>query len=76
MPGHAAETIPTPTDPLTLIEDEMRGYHPVALPGLPRFTGGAVGFIAYEYVTRIEPTVPARAIKSEKIGTSQGFPGF
>ena len=57
-PGRAPETIPTPRDPLTLIQDEMRGYQPVALPGLPRFTGGAVGFIGYEYVTRIEPTVP------------------
>src|SRR5687768_3185784 len=59
--GYAAETIPTPRDPLTLIEEEMRGYRPVVLPGLPRFTGGAVGFIAYEYVTRIEATVPAVA---------------
>jgi anthranilate synthase component 1 len=57
-PGRPSETIPTPRDPLTLIEEEMRGFHPVALPGLPRFTGGAVGFIAYEYATRIEPTVP------------------
>src|SRR3954469_15673547 len=57
--GGGIETIPTPSDPLTLIEREMQGYQPVALPGLPRFTGGAVGFIAYEYVTRIEPTVPA-----------------
>jgi anthranilate synthase component I len=32
---------------------------PVRLPGMPRFTGGAVGYISYEYVTRIEPTVPA-----------------
>lgn len=61
VPGRPAEFIPTPNDPLTLIEEEMRGYRPVALPGLPRFTGGAVGFIAYEYVTRIEPTVPAAA---------------
>jgi anthranilate synthase component 1 len=37
----------------------MAGYRPVTLPGLPRFTGGAVGFIGYEYVTRIEPSVPA-----------------
>src|SRR5215217_4428628 len=51
-PGSAAKTIPTPADPLTLIENEMRGYRPVVLPGLPRFTGGAVGFISYEYVTR------------------------
>jgi anthranilate synthase component I len=60
-PGGTAKTVPTPGDPLTLIEEEMRGFRPVALPGLPRFTGGAVGFIAYEYVTRIEATVPAAA---------------
>ena len=66
-PGQATETIPTPKDPLTLIEAEMKGYKPVALPGLPRFTGGAVGFIAYEYVTRIEPTVPAVAIDELKV---------
>ncbi len=66
-PGRPTETIPTPHDPLTLIEEEMRGYRPVAVPGLPRFTGGAVGFIGYEYVTRIEPTVP-RAAKDE-LGT-------
>src|SRR4051812_12892234 len=36
----------------------MRGYKPVVLPGLPRFTGGAVGFVGYEYAARIEPTVP------------------
>jgi anthranilate synthase component I len=58
VPGAPTTTIPTPRDPLQLIEEEMRGFKPVALPGLPRFTGGAVGFIAYEYVTRIEPTVP------------------
>jgi anthranilate synthase component 1 len=61
VPGGATETIPTPHDPLTLIEAEMRGYIPVALPGLPRFTGGAVGFVGYEYVSRIEPTVPSPA---------------
>src|SRR5450759_5351237 len=43
-PGGAVKKIPTPRDPLTLIEEEMRSYHPVVLPGLPRFTGGAVGF--------------------------------
>ncbi|MFA5265952.1 MAG: anthranilate synthase component I [Opitutaceae bacterium] len=55
------ETVPTPQDPLKLIEAEMSGYHPVLIPGLPRFTGGAVGFVGYEYITRIEPSVPAAA---------------
>jgi anthranilate synthase component 1 len=63
-PGKPARTVPTPADPLTLIEEEMRGHQPVRHPGLPRFTGGAVGFIGYEYVTRIEPTVPT-ATKDE-----------
>jgi anthranilate synthase component 1 len=58
-PGKSAQTVPTPADPLTLLEAELGRYRPVKLPGLPRFTGGAVGFISYEYITRIEPTVPA-----------------
>ena len=67
VPGQPTQKITTPRDPLTLIADEMHGYHPVALPGLPRFTGGAVGFVGYEYITRIEPTVPA--VKHDELGT-------
>jgi anthranilate synthase component 1 len=57
-PGQPPEQIPTPADPLTLIQREIAGHRPVKLPGMPRFTGGAVGYIGYEYVTRIEPSVP------------------
>lgn len=57
-PGRPPRTVPTPRDPLAILEEEMRGYRAVTLPGMPRFTGGAVGFIGYEYVTRIEPSVP------------------
>ena len=28
------------------------------MPGLPRFTGGAIGFIGYEFIHDIEPVVP------------------
>ncbi|RME70367.1 MAG: anthranilate synthase component I [Verrucomicrobia bacterium] len=52
------ETVPTPQDPLQLLEAEMDGYHPVRLPGMARFVGGAVGFLGYEYISRIEPVVP------------------
>ena len=58
-PGQPTRILPTPPDPLTLIEKELSGYRPVKLPGMPRFTGGAVGYLGYEYITRIEPTVPA-----------------
>ncbi|HZZ18904.1 MAG TPA: anthranilate synthase component I [Opitutaceae bacterium] len=60
-PGKPARTVPTPKDPLTLAEAELGQFKAVKLPGLPRFTGGAVGFLSYEYVTRIETTVPAAA---------------
>jgi anthranilate synthase component 1 len=60
-PGKPTRTVPTPQDPLRLIEEEMRPYKQVTLPGLPRFVGGAVGFVGYEYVTRIEPSVPCPA---------------
>jgi anthranilate synthase component 1 len=62
VPGQPNQTVATPADPLTLIEAEMKDHKSVRLPGLPRFTGGAVGFISYEYVTRIEPTVPAAKV--------------
>ncbi|MEI6861889.1 MAG: anthranilate synthase component I [Verrucomicrobiota bacterium] len=61
VPGKPTQTIATPRDPLTLLEAELRDHRPVRLPGLPRFTGGAVGFLGYEYITRIESTVPAAA---------------
>ena len=62
-----ARTVPTPNDPQKLIEEELGHFRPVKLPGLPRFTGGAVGFLSYEYVTRIEPTVPCAAKDELKI---------
>ena len=66
VPGQPVQKVPTPRDPLTLLEAELRGHRPVRLPGLPRFTGGAVGFIGYEYITRVEPTVPA--VKNDPLG--------
>ncbi len=66
QPNHPTQTIPTPADPLTLIEAEMKPCKPVSIPGLPRFIGGAVGFIGYEYITRIEPSVPAA--KKDELG--------
>jgi anthranilate synthase component 1 len=42
------------TDPLPLIEQEMKKYKIVPVSGLPRFSGGAVGYLAYEAVTCFE----------------------
>jgi anthranilate synthase component 1 len=43
--GGAGET---PGDPLPQIEDELRRFNPVPVDGLPRFHGGAVGYMSYE----------------------------
>ena len=42
-------------DPLKTIEAAMAKYRTVTVPGLPRFCGGAVGFLSYEYVNHLEP---------------------
>jgi anthranilate synthase component I len=41
-------------DPLPLVEEEMNRYKVVPVEGLPRFVGGAVGFLGYEAVTHFE----------------------
>ena len=46
------------SDGLEVVERVMKKYRAVALPGLPRFTGGAVGFIGYEFIHDVEPVVP------------------
>jgi anthranilate synthase component 1 len=45
-------------DGLAVVEQIMGRYRPVAIPGLPRFSGGALGFIGYEFIHDIEPVVP------------------
>jgi anthranilate synthase component 1 len=44
----------TATDPLPLIARELNRYKPIQVDGLPRFCGGAVGYLAYEVVSRFE----------------------
>jgi len=45
-------------DGLAVVEREMKKFRAVAVPGLPRFTGGAIGFIGYEFIHDVEPIVP------------------
>ena len=48
-----------PIDPLLPIQAEMERHKVVSLPELPRFHGGAVGYVAYDAVRYFEPRVPA-----------------
>ena len=45
-------------DGLVVVERLLAKFRPVAVPGLPRFTGGAVGYLGYEFIHDVEPIVP------------------
>lgn len=54
-------------DGLEVVERVLKRYRAVPVPGLPRFTGGAVGFIGYEFIHDVEPVVPRPS--SDELGT-------
>ena len=47
-------------NPVEALRTLLRDYEPVAVPGLPRFQGGAVGFLSYDMVRHME-RLPSRA---------------
>ncbi|MEX0761119.1 MAG: anthranilate synthase component I, partial [Dehalococcoidia bacterium] len=56
-------------DPLELLRERMAGVKYAAIPGLPKFHGGAVGFIAYDAIKYFEPRVPP--ISEEGLGVPE-----
>ena len=56
--GKEIQKMPTPPDPLKIIEEEMKDIRYLGFEDESRFSGGAVGYVSYEYANRIEPTVP------------------
>ncbi len=52
------QSFETATDPLDEIRKLMAAYRFVSHPELPRFAGGAVGFLGYEAIKFFEPKVP------------------
>ncbi|MBT7651588.1 MAG: anthranilate synthase component I [Opitutae bacterium] len=56
--GKETKKIPTPTDPLKIVEEEMKDISYLGFEDETRFSGGAVGYISYEYANRVEPSVP------------------
>ncbi|HEV2067221.1 MAG TPA: anthranilate synthase component I [Thermomicrobiales bacterium] len=45
------------TDPLAALQGVLDGYRAAPAPGLPRFTGGAVGYLTYDAIAKFEPRV-------------------
>jgi anthranilate synthase component 1 len=60
-PRKILRAMPGTPDPLTDLQEELAKYQPVAVPGLPPFTGGAVGYLGYEFIHSVEKTVPLAA---------------
>jgi len=61
-PGHVLRTgVNTDAgsvDPLLVVEEQLSEYTYVPIEGLPRFLGGAIGYLAYEVVHYTESRVP------------------
>jgi anthranilate synthase component 1 len=51
--GTRTERLPD-GNPLEAVRELLRQFTPVPVPGLPRFQGGAVGFLAYDMVHHME----------------------
>ncbi len=52
--GQKESTLVTKGNPLTGLKDVLSRYQPVEVDGLPRFSGGAVGFVSYDMVRSFE----------------------
>ena len=52
-PGGKTEQLPG-GNPLRALRSVLDRFHPVAIPGLPRFQGGAVGYLAYDVARYVE----------------------
>ena len=50
----------TATDPLTELQQLLSTYRSVPVPGLPRFSGGFVGYAGYDIVRFLEPIGPSK----------------
>jgi anthranilate synthase component 1 len=56
--GHNERRLQVSRGPVHEVEKLMTHYQFVARPELPRFAGGAVGFVGYEAIHFFEPKVP------------------
>jgi anthranilate synthase component 1 len=52
--GEGTEVLANAHDPLTGLKHLLEGYRAVTVPGLPRFTGGMVGYLSYDIIRHIE----------------------
>jgi anthranilate synthase component 1 len=56
---------------INTLRELMDGFRSPFVPGLPRFTGGAVGYLGYETASWFEPTVARAGVPND--GEEAGF---
>ncbi len=63
-------SLPADQDPLDAVKAAIGSHTPVILPALPRFVGGAVGFLSYDIVRHFErlPETAEDALNLPEIG--------
>ena len=66
----AGQTTESDTPLMSTLRELMAGFHAPFVPGLPRFTGGAVGYLAYDAASWFEPVVLQQG------GTQEDEAGF
>jgi anthranilate synthase component 1 len=52
--GAGAESVPSEGDPLEILQTLVERHGAAPVPGLPRLSGGAVGYVGYDIVRHIE----------------------
>jgi anthranilate synthase component I len=60
--------LPSGTDPLNHLRSELNRFRMPAVPGLPRFSGGLVGYLSYEMIRYFEPSVAVEPHSSDPDG--------
>jgi anthranilate synthase component I len=66
--GHTTSAdLVTGQDPLHVLQAELARFSPVALPGLPRFVGGLVGYLGYDVIRFFEPKLDVGATSGSNL---------
>ena len=58
-------------DPLAVLKRKLAGLRYPTLAGLPRFDGGAVGYVAYDAIKYFEPRVPEISDEATGVGVPE-----
>ena len=58
--GKESRALPEGVNLLEALRIELGSYRPKPHPGLPRFSGGLVGYLGYNAASQFEPSIPAR----------------